>query len=210
MKSGFSVIVVFIALALTGCLLLPMLPVKLFPSRDLPSLTVSFSMPYNSSRVIEQEVTSRLEGALSRISGVKKMESRSSNGYGSVRLELDGHTDIDMARLEASSIVRQLWGSFPEGVSYPTVAAQQAKEEAKAPFMTYTVTSPMNSMEIGAYVDEKVKPALADIPGVAEVSVYGVTPNNRCHQAPLRFGFPWDGTNRVGLDKTCEASSRKT
>lgn len=193
MKSGFSVIVVFIALALTGCLLLPMLPVKLFPSRDLPSLTVSFSMPYNSSRVIEQEVTSRLEGALSRISGVKKMESRSSNGYGSVRLELDGHTDIDMARLEASSIVRQLWGSFPEGVSYPTVAAQQAKEEAKAPFMTYTVTSPMNSMEIGAYVDEKVKPALADIPGVAEVSVYGVTPNE------WRLEYDADKLSAIGV-----------
>ncbi|MDE6096473.1 MAG: efflux RND transporter permease subunit [Muribaculaceae bacterium] len=177
MKSGFSVIVLFIVLALTGCLLLPMLPVKLFPSRNLPSLTVNFSMPYNSSRIVEQEVTSRLEGALSRVNGIKNMESRSGNGYGSIRLELDKHTDVDMARLEVSSVVRQLWGSFPEGVSYPTVSARQAKEEAKAPFMTYTVTSPMNSMDISAYVDEKVKPVLADIPGVAEVSVFGVTPN---------------------------------
>ena len=35
--------------------------VKLAPSRTLPGLTVSFSMPGNSSRVIEAEVTSKLE-----------------------------------------------------------------------------------------------------------------------------------------------------
>lgn len=167
----------FIALSLAGCLLLPLLPVKLFPSRSLPSLTVTFSMPMNSSRVIEQEVTSRLEGALSRIEGVKNMESRSGDGYGGVRLEFDRHTDVEKARMEASSIVRQLWSSLPEGVSYPLVSARQAKEEASAPFMTYTVTAPMNSMEISEYVDEKVKPALADIPGVADVAVHGVTPD---------------------------------
>lgn len=61
MRSGFSIIVIAIALSLLGLLLLPGLPVKLFPSRELPSLTVSFSMPGNSSRVVEQEVTGRLE-----------------------------------------------------------------------------------------------------------------------------------------------------
>lgn len=177
MKSGFSIIIVFIVLSITGCLLLPFLPVKLFPSRDLPSLTVSFSMPDNAARVVEQEVTSRLEGGLSRISGVKKMESRSSNGNGWVRLDFDRHADLDMARMEASAVVRQLWGSFPEGVSYPTVSIRQVNDQAKAPFMTYTIVSPMNSMEISSYVDEKVKPVLADIPGVAAIDVHGVTPN---------------------------------
>ena len=68
-SSGFSIIVIAIALALLGLLLLPSLPVKLFPSRELPSLTVSFSMPGNSSRVVEQEVTGKLEGALARVKG---------------------------------------------------------------------------------------------------------------------------------------------
>ncbi len=163
-------------MSLAGCLLLPQLPVKLLPSRELPTLRVEFSMPGNSSRVVEQEVTGRLEGALARIKGVKRIESRSGNGYGSIRLELDKHTDIDMARLEASTIVRRMWQSFPEGTTYPVVSAAHSHDNSSGPFMTYTVTAPGSSMEIEAYVSEKVVPVLSDILGVERVAIYGVVP----------------------------------
>lgn len=163
-------------MSLAGCLLLPQLPVKLMPSRELPTLRVEFSMPGNSSRVVEQEVTGRLEGALARIKGVKRIESRSGNGYGSIRLELDKHTDIDMARLEASTIVRRMWQSFPEGTTYPVVSAAHSHDNSSGPFMTYTVTAPGSSMEIEAYVSEKVVPVLSDILGVERVAIYGVVP----------------------------------
>ena len=67
--SSFTIIVAFIAISLVGCALVPLLPVKLAPSRNLPSLTVSFSMPNNSARTVEAEVTSRLESILARVSG---------------------------------------------------------------------------------------------------------------------------------------------
>lgn len=53
--SSFTLIVTFVCLSLIGVVLVPLLPVKLAPSRTLPGLTVSFSMPGNSSRVIEAE-----------------------------------------------------------------------------------------------------------------------------------------------------------
>ena len=61
--SSFTIIVAFIAISLVGCALVPLLPVKLAPSRNLPSLTVSFSMPNNSARTVEAEVTSRHIGS---------------------------------------------------------------------------------------------------------------------------------------------------
>lgn len=163
-------------MSLAGCLLLPLLPVKLLPSRELPTLRVEFSMPGNSSRVVEQEVTGRLEGALARIKGVRGIESRSGNGYGNIRIELDKHTDIDMARLEASTIVRRMWQSFPEDTTYPIVSVAHSHDNSSGPFMTYTVTAPGSSMEIEAYVSEKVVPVLSDIRGVDKVSIYGVVP----------------------------------
>ena len=50
--SPFTLIVAFVCLSLVGLALLPLLPVKLSPSRTLTGLTVSFSMSGNSSRVI--------------------------------------------------------------------------------------------------------------------------------------------------------------
>lgn len=116
--SSFTLIVSFICLAIVGLSLVPLLPVKLSPSHELPALTVSFSMPGNSARVIEAEVTSRLEGALSRIEGVRKIRSTSDNGYGSLRIEIDKHSEVDIVRFEVSTVIRQVWSQLPEGVSY--------------------------------------------------------------------------------------------
>ena len=102
--SAFTIIVAFVCLALAGLAFLPLLPVKLSPSRTLPRLTISFNMPGNSSRVIEMEVTSRLEAMLSRIKGVEEISSTSGNGWGRITIELDKHTDVDAARFEASTI----------------------------------------------------------------------------------------------------------
>lgn len=82
--SPFTLIVTFVCLALVGLALVPMLPVKLNPSRTLPGFTVRFSMPGTSSRVVEMEATSKLESMLARIKGVKAMYSTSGNGYGSI------------------------------------------------------------------------------------------------------------------------------
>lgn len=92
--SPFTLIVTFVCLALVGLALVPMLPVKLNPSRTLPGFTVRFSMPGTSSRVVEMEATSKLESMLARIKGVKGMYSTSSNGYGSITVDLDKHADV--------------------------------------------------------------------------------------------------------------------
>lgn len=78
--SSFTLIVTFVCLSLVGLALVPLLPVKLSPSHDMPGLSVSFSMSGNSARVVETEVTSRLEGMLSRVSGIKNITSVSDNG----------------------------------------------------------------------------------------------------------------------------------
>ena len=105
--SSFTLIVTFVCLSLIGLVLVPMLPVKLAPSRTLPGLTISFNMPGNASRVIEAEVTSKLESMLARVKGIKNVNSTSDNGSGYITLELDKHADIDAARFEVSTIIRQ-------------------------------------------------------------------------------------------------------
>ena len=70
-------------------------------------------MPGNSSRIIEAEVTSRLEAMLSRVEGVKRIYSTSYNGSGSITLDMDKRTDMDAVRFEVSTIVRQIWPQLP-------------------------------------------------------------------------------------------------
>ena len=174
--SPFTLIVAFVCLSLVGLVLVPLLPVKLSPSRNLPGLTVSYSMPGNSSRVIETEVTSRIEAMLSRVKGVKGVNSESDNGSGSVTLELDKHADMDAVRFEVSTIIRQLWPQLPEGVSYPQIHARRSDENASRPFMTYTLNAPATPILIQQYAEENIKPVLGQLKGIYKVDLTGATP----------------------------------
>ena len=174
--SPFTLIVAFVCLSLLGLSLLPLLPVKLSPSRTLPRLTVSFTMPGNSSRVIEAEVTSRLEAMLTRVKGVKNVNSTSDNGSGSITLETDKHADMEAVRFEVSTIVRQTWPQLPEGVSYPQIRASRTSGRASRPFITYTLNAPANPVLIQRYAEEHIKPVVGQLKGIYKVDLTGATP----------------------------------
>lgn len=174
--SSFTLIVTFVCLSLVGLALVPLLPVKLSPSHDMPGLSVSFSMPGNSARVVETEVTSRLEGMLSRVSGIKNITSVSDNDGGYISIGLDKHTDMDATRFEVSTLIRQLWSQLPDGVSYPQISTRRSDDKASRSFMTYTLNAPATPVIIQKYGEERIKPMLSALNGVYKVELSGATP----------------------------------
>ena len=174
--SPFTLIVTFVCLALVGLALVPMLPVKLNPSRTLPGFTVRFSMPGTSSRVVEMEATSKLESMLARIKGVKGMYSTSSNGYGSITVDLDKHADVDAVRFEASTIIWQTWSQLPSGVSYPYIDMKVPDANTARPFLSFTLNAPSTPILIQQYAEEHIKPRLAKLQGIYKIDLSGATP----------------------------------
>lgn len=174
--SPFSVILVFVCLTLVGLFLIPELSVKLSPSQSLPQINVSFFMPNNSPRIVEIEATSKLEAMLSRMTGVQEITSISGNGKGDIYIRFDKHTDIDIARFEVSTIIRQTWPLLPPGVSYPSISLSKIDNRANTPFLSYTVNAPANPLVIQQFVETQVKPKLSQIEGVDRINVSGAAP----------------------------------
>ena len=198
--SSFTLIVTFVCLSLIGVVLVPLLPVRLAPSRSLPGLTVSFSMPGNSSRVIEAEVTSKLEAMMARVKGIRKVNSTSDNGSGSISLELDKHADIDVTRFEVSTIIRQTWPQLPEGVSYPQISTRRSDDKASRPFITYTLNAPANPILIQQYAEENIKPVLGQLKGIYKVELNGAT--------PMEWQLEYDSDQLSRLGITLQAVQR--
>ena len=198
--SSFTLIVTFVCLSLIGVVLVPLLPVKLAPSHTLPGLTVSFSMPGNSSRVIEAEVTSKLEAMMARVKGIRKVNSTSDNGSGSIYLELDKHADIDVTRFEVSTIIRQTWPQLPEGVSYPQISTRRSDDKASRPFITYTLNAPANPILIQQYAEENIKPVLGQLKGIYKVELNGAT--------PMEWQLEYDSDQLSRLGITLQAVQR--
>ena len=174
--SSFSIILGFVCLTLVGLAFIPMLPIKLSPSNELPQITVSYSMSGMTSKVVETEVTSRMESMLGRVSGVKNIYSNSGNGFGRVTIELNKNINKNAARFEVSTIVRQLYPSLPDGVTYPSVQMSRSEGKSARSFLTYTINAPVSSIQMETYAEKHIKPALLQIKGIDKVSIYGASP----------------------------------
>jgi len=174
--SSFSTILVFVCLTIVGMALIPYLPVKLSPSKALPSISVSFSLAGQSSKVVETEVTSKLEAMLSRLEGIQDISSTSGNGWGRININLDKHVDINVARFEVATIIRQTRPSLPPQTSYPNILVSKSDENSDRPFISYTINAPENLTQIYGLTDKLIKPKLANIKGIDRIDISGSTP----------------------------------
>jgi len=174
--SSFTVLLIWATLSVAGLAFLPLLNVQWQPSRALSSVTVQFAWQNVSGRVIEQEVTSLLEGGLNRISGISSITSVSRNGGASITIEFDKKTDMDAARFEVASTIRQLYPGLPQGVSFPTLRLNRPNDAVERPLLVYTLQAAANPAGIQQYAEENIQPVLAQIEGVSNVAVHGATP----------------------------------
>jgi multidrug efflux pump subunit AcrB len=69
--STFTINILFVMLIIIGAAVIPLLSLQLNPTRYLPSLTISWIWPEAPVRVVEQEITTVLEGVLSTVTGVE-------------------------------------------------------------------------------------------------------------------------------------------
>ncbi|TXB68399.1 efflux RND transporter permease subunit [Phaeodactylibacter luteus] len=126
----FTTFILFACLTVIGFALLPLLSVQWLPSGQQSQMSIEYSWPGASPKVLEGEVTSVLEGAFGLVRGVENLYSISRKGTASITLDLKPGVDIDGVRFEIASKIRQIYPSLPAGVSYPQINAHNAEEDA--------------------------------------------------------------------------------
>lgn len=195
--SPFTVLMAAVCLSLIGVALFPTLPLKLSPSRNMPALYVSYSLSGATSKVVETEVTSRLEAMLARMTGITAINSSSGDGWGNISISFDKHVDMAAARFEASTIVRQVYPDLPQGTSYPYISVQSSNdnEDEERQFLVYTVNAMGNSADIDAKVHQVFKAAFTDISGIKAVDIYGSEPMEWC------ITYDADMLSRLGVSE---------
>lgn len=172
---AFSVLLIMAALAVIGVAMLPMLNVQYTPSPVERKIDVSFTWPDASARLIEQSVTSRIEGALSAITGSESVSSRSSKRSGRVTIRFRKGTEMAAARFEVASAIRNLYPKLPEEVSYPAISIATGGTR-ESDMLVYTIKADLPSRRIEEYVEAHMSTPLSQTEGVGKVSLSGVTP----------------------------------
>lgn len=158
---------------MVGIAALPRLNVQYTPTTEGRSINVSFGYPNASPEAVEAEVTSKLEGVLTGVGNVSGSSSTSYKGGGSVNVGFRKGTDMDAARFEVASAVRNIYSSLPNGVSYPRVSLSGGGGGSS---ISYIVKGSIPSREISKYLREHVMGHISAIKGVDKVDVGGGVP----------------------------------
>jgi multidrug efflux pump subunit AcrB len=164
-----------VVLILSGLPLVYLINIELNPTSKYSSLSVSFSWFGSEPRVIEEEVTSKLEGLIARVQGIKNINSTSGNGSGNIFITLDKQANADAVRFEISTLIREVWPELPTGVSFPQLYINRPNQENERPLLSYTLNAAANPHLVQNYADDNIKPALSPISGVYKIDIYGAT-----------------------------------
>lgn len=163
---------------LWGICLIPRLSVKLYPSPNSNNLYVSYSWRDANAELVESEVTSKLEGNLSRIEGITNIHSTTYYGGGYIKLEIDKEVSLDVTKLEISSILRTVKPNLPDLVHlYPlSEDSKRGENDEDALLLGYVITGPGSTLDVAEYAKENITPILKQTEGVKQVNVTGYEP----------------------------------
>ena len=169
----FSVVLIMVALSLIGVASIRRLSIQYIPTVENRTLTVSFNYPNASAETVEAEATCKLEGVLSGLDHVSGVSSTSSKGLGSVQISFNKGTDMDAARFETASAIRNVRSSLPRDITYPTIARGNGSSVTR---VSSLVKGIIPSKEISRFLNEHVLGPLAAVPGVDNVEIGGGVP----------------------------------
>ena len=120
-KRPIGTIMFYIGIILLGFISVSKLSINLLPDLSYPKISVVTDYPGLGPEEIERFITSELEGPLSSISGVKKINSISKDGISIVSLEFHWGTDMDFALLHTKERVEEVRSRLPDDHTAPVI-----------------------------------------------------------------------------------------
>ena len=161
-----------------GAALIPKLDIASEPRPERGKiLTARYWWNGAAAKVVEQNVTSRIEALVSSVRGVESVSSVSEFGSGHVDIQLKAKTDVSAIKFEIASLLRQISSKLPDGVSYPVLSGGEidvgrSNDEVKQ-ILSYQINADMPDEQIRKLAEQELKNKLEKTDGVNHVEITG-------------------------------------
>ncbi|MBM4319372.1 MAG: efflux RND transporter permease subunit, partial [Deltaproteobacteria bacterium] len=158
------------SLIVLGGLGLSRLGTELFPDVNFPFVTVTTVYPGAGPEDIEQQVTRPIEDAVAGIDGVNELRSYSRENVSFVIIQFKLSADTETVTQEVRDQVAALRRSLPETVEDPRVARLDIRAQS---VLVYTAIGRVPVEQVRQVIDDRVRPVLEQVDGVALVRIEG-------------------------------------
>ncbi len=158
------------ALVVFGLIGMTRLGVSLYPDVDFPMVTVTTVWENARPEEVDNEITDRLEDAISSVSGIKHINSASMQGVSRIIVEFELSKDVDVAAQEVRDKVSTKLRELPKEADSPVIDKLDINAQ---PIIWLAVRGPQAIETLTKVADEQLRPLIQKIQGVGEVRVGG-------------------------------------
>jgi multidrug efflux pump subunit AcrB len=170
-RQSRAVVVLVLVICVAGLYAAWQLPTAIFPQTDFPRIVIVIDNDVVPASQMLVSVTRPVEEAMNGIPGITRIKSTTARGSAEINLFFNWNTDVLLTLQLVQARLSQLTSSLP-----PTAEIRNVDRLTFAvfPVAGYSLTSetrdPSSLRDLAAF---ELKPRLARLPGVANVTVAG-------------------------------------
>jgi hydrophobic/amphiphilic exporter-1 (mainly G- bacteria), HAE1 family len=160
------------SLIVFGAFAYRLLPVAALPAVDFPTIQITAQLPGASPETMAASVAAPIERQLSTIAGISSMTSSSSLGQTQITVQFDLGRNIDGASLDVQTALATAQRRLPVEMTTPPFF----RKVNPGDFPVLYVSMRSDTMPLSAvddYAETVLAPNISQLPGVAQVLVYG-------------------------------------
>jgi len=160
----------FFASIIIGIFCFTKLGVNLYPNVEFPIITVQTEYDGASPEEVEAQISKRIEDAVSGITGVKEVSSKSLNSYSIVTVEFYMGTNLIQAQSDVKAQVDTVIDDFPQNVDTPLIQNFDINDQ---PILQVALTADLTSAELYDLANLDISHRFEQINNVAQVKLAG-------------------------------------
>src|SRR6186713_2420234 len=149
-----------------------LLSVSALPRVDFPTIEITATLNGASPETMAASIASPIERQLSTIAGISSMSSQSSLGSARITIQFDLNRSIDAAALDVQTALTIAQRRLPVEMTIPPSFRKVNPADFPVLFVSLgSATLPLSA--VNEYGDITIGQTLSQIPGVAQVLIYG-------------------------------------
>jgi HAE1 family hydrophobic/amphiphilic exporter-1 len=161
-------------IVLAGAVVIPSLPISLYPQLAPPQVTVTSNYVGANAQVVESAVTIPLEQQINGVPGMRYIQSTSgSDGTSQITTTFNTAYNLDIAAVDVQNRVSTASGQLPAEVNSTGITITKANSNFVFAAGFYSDNGEYSNLFISNYLDVYVKNALKRIRGVGDVQIFG-------------------------------------
>ncbi|MBB3996194.1 efflux RND transporter permease subunit [Aureimonas pseudogalii] len=164
-------IVVNLLLIVAGLAAFNSVEIRELPNVDRPVISITTTFEGASAEAVDRQLTSEIEGAVARVSGIASISSSSRFGNSRVTVEFTDATDLNVAASDVRDAVAGIANRLPEDADESRIVKADANADS---IMRLAILSDSMKIEdLTTLVEDRIADRVAAVEGVADVTLSG-------------------------------------